>query len=70
MIAFFEKIMTVRDPSDFTLFENSIIMLVGSALVLVIMPMLIFEFVVNPSRFVDGIINYVDRIKKEFNEDE
>ena len=70
MITFFEKIMTVRDPSDFTLFENSIIMLVGSALVLVIIPMLIFEFVVNPSRFVDGIINYVDRIKKEFNEDE
>ena len=70
MIRFFEKIMTVRDPSDFTLFENSIIMLVGSALVLVIIPMLIFEFVVNPSRFVDGIINYVDRIKKEFNEDE
>ena len=70
MITFFEKIMTVRDPSDFTLFENSIIMLVGSALVLVIVPMLIFDFVVNPSRFVDGIINYIDRIKKEFNEDE
>ena len=70
MITFFEKIMTVRDPSDFTLFENSIIMLVGSALVLVIVPMLIFDFVVNPSRFVDGIIDYIDRIKKEFNEDE
>ena len=70
MITFFEKIMTVRDPSDFTLFENSIIMLVGSALVLVIVPMLIFDFVVNPSRFVDGIINYIDRIKKEFNQDE
>ena len=70
MITFFEKIMTVRDPSDFTLFENSIIMLVGSALVLVIVPMLIFDFVVNPSRLVDGIIDYIDRIKKEFNEDE
>lgn len=70
MITFFEKIMTVRDPSDFTLFENSIIMLVGSALVLVIVPMLIFDFVVNPTRFVDGIINYIDRIKKEFNQDE
>lgn len=70
MITFFEKIMTVRDPSDFTLFENSIIMLVGSALVLVIVPMLIFDFVAKPSRFVDGIINYIDRIKKELNEDE
>lgn len=69
MIAFFEKIMTVRDLSSFTLFEHAIIMTGGGMLVLAIMPMLIFEFVVHPDRFVDGIIDYVDRIKGEFNGD-
>lgn len=70
MIAFFEKIMTVRDLSSFTLFENSIIMLVGGMLVFAILPFLIFDFIANPSRFVDGIINYLDRIRREFDEDE
>lgn len=70
MIAFFEKIMTATDPSSFTLFENSVIMLVGGSLVFAVMPMLIFDFIVHPDSFVDGIINYIDRIKKELNEDE
>lgn len=70
MIAFFEKIITVTDPSGFTFFETAVIMLVGGMLVFAIMPMLIFEFVVNPDGFVDSIINYIDRIKKEFSEDE
>ena len=70
MIAFFEKIMTVTDPSGFTLFETGVIMLVGSMLVCAIMPILIFGLVVDPGGFVDDIINYIDRIKREFNEDE
>lgn len=70
MIAFFEKIITVRDLSSFTLFEDAIIMTGGGVLVLAIMPMLIFEFAVNPDGFVDGIIGHIDRIKGEFNEDE
>ena len=70
MIAFFEKIITVRDLSSFTPFEHAIIMTGGAMLVLAIIPMLIFEFVVNPDGFVDGIIDYIDRIKGEFNGNE
>ena len=70
MIAFFEKIITVTDLSSFTLFEHAIIFTGGSMLVLGIMPILIFGFVVDPDGFVGDIINYIDRIKGEFNEDE